>query len=225
MFGCGVLVVGMAACGQQEEPEGADSPGNGPTPEQPQEGEQPQNGEQSPGGQPGEEQGNGAGGEPDVQRGKLAPPEQAENAFTYDPAAPEGAELVVTTEQAQDSTVMSLQASGLQPQRGYAVHAHENQCGPTGDDAGPHFQHEVDPAATPEDSSTDPAYANPENEFWLDTRTDEQGNAEARAEVPFAITERAPRSVVIHENERTQTEPGSAGEAGGRVACISLPDS
>lgn len=157
--------------------------------------------------------------------GTLAAPDQASNAFTYDPAlAPPGAQLSVTATPSDGSTTVELVASGLLPNRGYAAHLHTNPCGPTGDAAGPHFQHRVDPAATPEKPSTDPEYANPDNEIWLELRTDETGSATASTEVPFVFTDRVPASVVVHEEPVTATEPGEAGEAGGRVACLTLPN-
>lgn len=160
-----------------------------------------------------------------THRSTLAPPAQAQGAFTYDPAAaPAGAEMAVTTEQKGQTTTVNLEVSGLQPNRGYASHAHVKPCGPTGDDAGPHFQNRVDPAATPDKPSTDPAYANPQNEIWLDVQTDQRGAGTATAEVPFVFTDRAPASVVIHEHPRTATEPSKAGTAGGRLACLSLPE-
>jgi Cu-Zn family superoxide dismutase len=156
--------------------------------------------------------------------GTLAPPEQAEDAYTYDPAlAPEGARISVEAGEADGATRVNLQVQGILPNRGYAVHAHARACGPTGDAAGPHYQHEVDPAATPEQPSTDPAYANPQNEIWLDLRTDGAGNAEASTEVPFVFTDRAPTSIVIHAAEATATAPGEAGSAGARVACLNVP--
>ncbi|MCO1656426.1 superoxide dismutase family protein [Pseudonocardia humida] len=156
--------------------------------------------------------------------GDLAPPEQARDAFTYDPAAaPVGAELSVEADGSDGSTEVRLEVEGLVPNRGYAAHAHAQPCGPTGDAAGPHFQHRVDPAAGPGRPSTDPAYANPENEIWLDLRTDAEGDGEAGAVVPFAFTDRAPASVVIHAGEATATAPGEAGSAGGRVACLNVP--
>lgn len=96
-------------------------------------------------------------------------------------------------------------------------------AGPTGDASGPHYQHEVDPAATREQPSVDPALANPGNEIWLDLTTDAEGDGEARAQVPFAFTDRAPASVIIHEGEMTATGAGEAGTAGGRVACLDVP--
>ncbi|MGH4017502.1 MAG: superoxide dismutase family protein [Pseudonocardiaceae bacterium] len=156
--------------------------------------------------------------------GTLAAPDKASNAFTYDPAlAPPGAQLSVTLTPSDGSTTAEFDASGLLPNRGYAVHLHTKPCGPTGDAAGPHFQYRVDPAATPEQPSTDPEYANPDNEVWLDLRTDATGSATASTEVPFTFTDRAPASVVVHEEMATATEPGQAGTAGDRVACLTLP--
>jgi superoxide dismutase, Cu-Zn family len=156
--------------------------------------------------------------------GALAQPDRAENAFTYDPpSAPEGARIAVAATSTDASTQVRLQVQGLLPNRGYAAHAHARACGPTGDAAGPHHQHEPDPAATPQRPSTDPAYANPQNEIWLDLRTDDAGNARTGTVVPFVPTERAPASVVIHAAETTATGPGVAGTAGGRVACLNVP--
>ena len=150
--------------------------------------------------------------------------ERATTAFTYNPAlAPEGATVEVEADGRGGSTEIRLDVDGLLPNRGYAAHAHANPCGPTGDAAGPHFQNNVDPAAAPGKPSTDPAYANPQNEIWLDLRTDGNGDGESRAEVPFGFTGRAPASVVIHEAEATNTGPGQAGTAGARVACVTVP--
>jgi superoxide dismutase, Cu-Zn family len=159
-----------------------------------------------------------------VAQGDLAPPGRASNAFTYDTAlAPEGAHLAVYVSASPASTRVHLVVEGLVPERGYAVHAHANPCGATGDGAGPHFQNRPDPAATPDKPSTDPAYANPQNEIWLDLRTDGDGNGESSTEVPFVFGARAPASVVIHEAATTATGPGQAGSAGGRLACLTVP--
>jgi Cu-Zn family superoxide dismutase len=137
---------------------------------------------------------------------------------------PTGAQLSAEISDAGDgTTTVTLDASGLLPNRGYAAHAHVNPCGETGADAGPHFQNTVDPAATPEAPSTDPAYANAQNEVWLDLHTDGSGAGQATAELPFAFGTRAPRSVVIHDAEATATHAGHAGTAGARAACITLP--
>ncbi|AXB44668.1 superoxide dismutase family protein [Amycolatopsis albispora] len=165
-----------------------------------------------------------AGGVNVQQEGKLAPPEQASNAFTYDQAAaPAGATLDISAKSTPTGTLVEFGVDGMAPSRGYAVHLHAKPCGPTGDAAGPHYQNRLDPAATPEQPSKDPAYANPQNEFWLDLRTNEQGDAETRTEVPFGFSDRVPASVVVHAEEKTATEHGKAGQAGGRVACLTVP--
>ena len=156
--------------------------------------------------------------------GVLAPADQAQDAITYDPAlAPVGAGISVEAGESGGSTDVRLEVDGLLPNRGYAAHAHARPCGPTGAAAGPHFQNVVDPAATPEQPSTDPAFANPRNEIWLDVRTDGEGDGEASTEVPFVFGDRAPASVVIHEAEVTSTATGEAGSAGGRLACLNVP--
>ncbi|MGH3796223.1 MAG: superoxide dismutase family protein [Pseudonocardiaceae bacterium] len=155
--------------------------------------------------------------------GTLAPPGQASNAVTYNPAvAPTGARLAVTLTSSSGYTRARLDASGLLPDRGYAVHLHTTPCGPTGEAAGPHFQHDIDPAATPQQPSSNPAYANPDNEIWLDVQTDANGAATSTTQVPFVFTDRVPGSVVVHENPVTETVPGRAGKAGARLACLSL---
>ncbi|MGQ0773655.1 MAG: superoxide dismutase family protein [Pseudonocardiales bacterium] len=163
--------------------------------------------------------------------GRLTAPGQPSNAFTYDPAlAPVGAVLRVALTASNGSTTATrtttatLEVSGLLPNRGYAVHLHDKACGSTGAAAGPHFQHQVDPAATPDMPSTDPTFANPRNEIWLDIRTDATGSGTSTTEVPFAFTDRAPASVVVHEQMVTATEPGKAGMAGARIACFTLPN-
>lgn len=167
---------------------------------------------------------NGAAAVNVEQERRLAAPEQATDAFTYDQAAaPVGAGLKVSARSTGAGTLVEFDADGLAANRGYAVHLHAKPCGPKGDAAGPHFQNRVDPAATPEQPSKDPAYANPQNEFWLDLRTNAEGDGESRAEVPFGFSDRVPASVVVHAEEHTATEHGKAGQAGGRVACMTVP--
>ncbi|QFZ19374.1 superoxide dismutase family protein [Saccharothrix syringae] len=156
--------------------------------------------------------------------GVLATVDDADTAFTYEPeAAPVGAELELEVSEGEGTTTVRLDADRLQPDRGYAVHAHTDPCGKTGADAGPHYQHQVDPNATPDKPSTDPAYANPRNEIWLDLKTDGQGNGSAETTVPFDFGDRVPASIVLHEKPTTATEPGQAGTAGGRLACFTAP--
>ncbi|MGH4007724.1 MAG: superoxide dismutase [Pseudonocardiaceae bacterium] len=156
----------------------------------------------------------------------LVEPTPDAEAVTYNPAlAPAGAGILAAVMPAgygAPRTVATLSVGGLLPNRGYAVHAHTNACGATGEDAGPHYQNRIDPAATPQAPSTNPEYANPRNEIWLDIRTDADGSASSGTTVPFSFTDRVPGSIVVHEAETTATAPGQAGNAGARIACLTL---
>ncbi|MFN2536171.1 MAG: superoxide dismutase [Pseudonocardiaceae bacterium] len=155
--------------------------------------------------------------------GSLAPASRSSTADTYNPAlAPAGARLSATMTPSGHTTTAELTVSGMLPNRGYAVHAHTNVCGDTGAAAGPHYQNRIDPAATPQKPSSDPEFANPRNEVWLDVRTDATGSGTARTTVPFVFTDRGPGSIVVHEAMETATAPGKAGQAGARIACVTL---
>lgn len=140
-------------------------------------------------------------------------------ALTYDPdLVPEGANAAVRSVPRWNyGTMTKLVVRGLAPNREYGAHAHLNACGPTGDAAGSHFQHLVDPVQP----STDPEYANPENEIWLDFTTDERGFGVAVSMVPWQFGERRAAAVVIHEHH-TDTQPGEAGAAGDRLGCVTV---
>lgn len=143
-----------------------------------------------------------------------------DKAFTYDEAAvPVGSTVTVESEEEGGRTTVTLEASGLAPSRDFGVHVHTQPCGPQPSDAGPHYQNDVDPAATPQSPSTDPAFANPGNEIWLDITTDGNGNAQASTTVDWEFRDGEANSVVLHA-ERTKTGPGEAGMAGARLACI-----
>jgi Cu-Zn family superoxide dismutase len=156
-------------------------------------------------------------------QGALTEPNPDSTAMTYNPElAPPGARLAITMIPSGTSTDVEFTVNGLQPNRGYAVHTHENLCNENPEFAGGHYQNRVDPAASPTQPSTNPEYANPNNEVWLDLRTDAAGSATSRVTVPFVFTDRGPGSVVIHEAEQTATGPGQAGQSGARIACLSL---
>ncbi|MPY77121.1 MAG: superoxide dismutase [Actinophytocola sp.] len=154
--------------------------------------------------------------------GTLAVPGKATDGFTYDTKlAPVGTEMAIDMRSFKGKSTFGLKVSGLLPNRGYAAHAHTENCGSNGDIAGPHFQHKPVPKNA---SDTDPKYANPNNEIWLDLRTDAKGNGSSEAKLPFAITDWSrPKSVVVHAAKKTSTAPGMAGEAGDRIACLTLP--
>ena len=153
----------------------------------------------------------------------LTEPNAASNADTYNPAlAPVGARLRAVLTPSGESTNAELTVSGLLPNRGYAVHAHAKGCGASPEAAGPHYQNRIDPTATPQAPSTNPEYANPRNEIWLDVHTDAAGSGTRRVTVPFVFTDRGPGSIVVHEATETATGPGRAGTAGARIACLTL---
>jgi superoxide dismutase, Cu-Zn family len=135
---------------------------------------------------------------------------------TYNPKlAPAGATLsVLSVSTPQGSTVL-LTTQGLLPKRQYGAHVHVKPCGPAPADSGPHFQDKKDPVQP----SVDPAYANPRNEIWLDFTTDRGGNGFAVARVKWGFGNREASSIVIHETH-THTDPGHAGTAGARLACL-----
>ncbi len=156
-------------------------------------------------------------------QGTLGAPTLASTAETYNQAlAPVGARLSATLTPSGNSTTAELTVSGMLPNRSYAAHAHTNVCGQTGAAAGPHYQNRIDPAATPQKPSADSQYANPHNEVWLDVRTDGTGSGTARTTVPFIFGDRGPGSIVVHEGMDTETAPGKAGQAGSRIACVTL---
>ncbi|MGH3885682.1 MAG: superoxide dismutase [Pseudonocardiaceae bacterium] len=156
-------------------------------------------------------------------QGALTEPNPDSNAITYNPAlAPAGARLAVTMIPSGLATNVELTVNGLQPNRGYAVHAHTNSCSDNPDFVGPHYQNRIDPAATLQAPSRNPEYANPSNEVWLDVRTDAAGSGISRVTVPFVFTDRGPGSVVVHEAEQTPTGPGEAGASGAPIACLTL---
>jgi superoxide dismutase, Cu-Zn family len=161
-----------------------------------------------------------------IGSGTLTTPDPTSKAITYDRAlAPVDAAILASmtpSDGDSSNTVATMVVAGLPPNRGYAVHAHTNACGPTGKDAGPHYQNHIDPAATPQMPSTNPQYANPRNEIWLDIRTDANGSGTSHTTVPFGFTNRRPGSIVIHEAMTTATASGHAGTAGARVACLTL---
>lgn len=141
-------------------------------------------------------------------------------AVTYDTKqVPIGASAEVTIETAATSTQVRLQVTGLQPGRAYGAHLHKKACGAAPTDAGGHYQNTADPVQP----SSNPKFANPKNEVWLDFRTDAHGAASSHATVPFVFRSGAqgPQSLVIHAMT-TETMAGKAGMAGPRLACLTL---
>lgn len=140
-------------------------------------------------------------------------------AVTYDQAlVVPGARGAVDAKSGGGSSTVELAVRGLEPDRRYGAHMHTKPCGAKGEDAGPHFQNQVDPVQP----SVDPMYANAQNEVWLDLTTDATGAGSATTTVPFDFpADRRPQSVVIHAME-TMTVAGKAGTAGSRAACMTV---
>jgi Cu-Zn family superoxide dismutase len=159
--------------------------------------------------------------------GTFAPYSPGATAITYDPAVvPPGGRAAVTITSTGKGTSVRLTVAGLRPHRGYGVHLHTRPCGPKGDDAGPHYQHRTDPSASASRPSSDPSYANPQNEVWLDLTTDASGDGSAVSTHPWTFGPTAPRSLIIHAmptSMPTSMASGEAGSAGVRAACLTLP--
>ncbi|MGI5352215.1 superoxide dismutase family protein [Streptomyces sp. CA-250714] len=141
------------------------------------------------------------------------------DAVTYDRAkVPVGAGIMVARKATERSTTVRLQVRGLLKNRTYGAHVHTKPCGAKPDDSGPHYQHRKDPVQP----STNPRYANPRNEVWLDFTTDRKGRGEAVSRHNWTFRAGEAESVVLHERG-TSTGHGHAGQAGARVACFSVP--
>ena len=162
--------------------------------------------------------------------GTFAAPGGTGPAVTYDasqvPLGARGAVHAVPT--GSDRTVVVLHAWGLLPNETYGAHAHYLPCGATGAAAGAHYQNAPDPAVNGSltAASTNPAYANPANEVWLDLVTNADGNGRAQTVVdwPFRPTATGgPRSVILHLNPTSSGGTVPAGNAGARLACVTVP--
>jgi superoxide dismutase, Cu-Zn family len=155
--------------------------------------------------------------------GTLTMPNSTSRAITYDPdLAPIGAAMTATIIPTSEGSSAQLTVLGLLPNRSYAVAAYNNRCGPTASAAGARFQNHPDFAATPSAPSTNPRYANPDNEIWLVVRTDASGTGTAATTVPFVLTDRVPGSIVVHDQTHTPENPAQAGNLGARIACLTL---
>ncbi|QYN36248.1 superoxide dismutase family protein [Pseudonocardia sp. DSM 110487] len=140
-------------------------------------------------------------------------------AITYDEGlVPAGARGAVQSRSGEGTTTVMLAVRALEPHRVYGAHVHTQPCGEQPDAAGPHFQYAADPVQP----SVDPTFANPQNEIWLDLTTDETGAGSTESTVAWTFpADRRPKSLVLHTHQ-TSSEPGEAGTAGDRVACVSV---
>jgi Cu-Zn family superoxide dismutase len=141
----------------------------------------------------------------------------APNAFVASPAVtydmklvPAGARIEVVQRGGHGRMSVSVRVEGLAAGRVYGAHVHQEECGGDPAAAGGHYQHREDPVRP----SKDPAYANPENEVWLDFTTDAHGAGAATARQGWEFRPGGARSVVLH---------GMPGGAGARIACFTVP--
>ncbi|PZS31798.1 MAG: superoxide dismutase [Pseudonocardiales bacterium] len=142
---------------------------------------------------------------------------ESAGAYTYNSAfVPVGSRAHVhAVATGAGTTVVTLHAYGLLPDREYGAHAHVANCGPLPTDAGKHFQYV-------QGGASDPAFANPDNEIWLDFTTDDEGNGQAMTVLDWQFpADRRAHSVVIHDHH-TATASGTAGTAGPRYACLTV---
>ena len=106
---------------------------------------------------------------------------------------------------------VTLNVEGLPAAQTFGTHLHKLAC--TDMRGGPHYQNTPSPT-TP----TDPAFANPTNEVWLDLATDAEGRATANSSVAWVPRKGEAKSIVVHAQPT-----GDGGVAGDRLACTPMP--
>lgn len=137
----------------------------------------------------------------------------------YDTSLPQGAfARVQSVATSSGKTVVTLHVRGLTPDTEYGAHAHVSPCGATGAAAGPHYQDDVAPAG----QAAYVAYANPDNEIWLDLTTNDKGNGAAQTVVDWQFRPGGANSVVVHRDPTASGTDGTAGTAGPRLGCLTV---
>lgn len=140
-------------------------------------------------------------------------------AITYDEElVAAGSRVAVEARPVGGSTTVKLAVRGFEPDHHYGAQVHTRSCGAAPDDAGPHFQYDVDPVQP----SVDPAFTNPQNEIWLDLTTDDTGAGTAETTVAWVFPDdRRPGSVVIGATPTT-TGSQAADPVAARAGCVSV---
>ncbi|HEU4578055.1 MAG TPA: hypothetical protein VFS67_07365 [Polyangiaceae bacterium] len=108
---------------------------------------------------------------------------------------------------------IELSVSGFPASRAFGSHLHRLAC----DDAmkaGGHYQNMPFPAGG---MASDPMYANPSNEAWLDFTTDAAGKGEQEAVVDWIPRSGEARAIIFHH-----MATGTGGVAGAKLACLPL---
>jgi len=106
---------------------------------------------------------------------------------------------------------LTLSVSGLPAMRGFGSHLHKLACDNMS--AGGHYQHM--PAASADAAVTDPTFANPSNEVWLDFTTDDAGAAMSSSSVSWVPPDGGAAAIVVHDRLT-----GDGGVAGAKLACL-----
>jgi len=133
-------------------------------------------------------------------------------ALTYDMTlVPAAARIEVSQHtEASGATTVRLKVAGLKPGYAYGVHVHQKPCAADPTAAGGHYQHLVDPVQP----SKDHAYANADNEVWLDVTPGADGAGESSAQHAWGFRRGGASSVVLHDER---------GMSGSRVGCFTVP--
>ncbi|NJP68109.1 superoxide dismutase family protein, partial [Streptomyces spiramenti] len=138
-------------------------------------------------------------------------------AVTYDPSlVPQGSRVEVEQRVADGRTTITLAVSGVRPGHTFGAHVHTDACGARPADSGPHYRNI---------EGEDPSLANAENEVWLDVTADGRGTGRSTAVQEWTFRPGEAASVVLHERATSDGHEGhgAPGEAGGRVACVTVP--
>lgn len=129
---------------------------------------------------------------------------------TANPIEPGATARVHAVEDANGSTIVTVQFSGLPANREFGSHVHVLGCAVN--KAGGHYQNVA---------GTGAAFANPANEVWLDFETNEAGNATAKATVDWTFRPDGANAVIVHDHHTAHVDPG-AGTAGSKLACLDV---
>ena len=117
---------------------------------------------------------------------------------------------VHAVEDASGRTIVTVQVSGLPANREFGSHVHVLGCGVN--KAGGHYQNIP---------GTGAAFANADNEVWLDFETNAAGYATAKATVDWTFRPDGANAVIIHNMHTHDGDPG-AGTAGPKLACLDV---
>lgn len=117
---------------------------------------------------------------------------------------------VHAVEDASGRTIVTVHVKGLPANREFGSHVHVADCATN--KAGGHYQNVP---------GTGAAFANAENEIWLDFHTNDAGNATAKATVDWTFRPGGANAVIIHNNHTAHADPG-AGTAGSKLACLDV---